>query len=360
MLGPALDVRGGVSAVQRLLIESMPADVAVTHVATMAEGTKAYKLVKFGLAVTRTLAHLAAGVDVVHLHFSSGASSVRKTILARLALARGVKVVMHAHGGGYRDYLNRVSDRTRRATVDTLCRVHRVIVLGQTWREFFESIGVRPANLAVAPNPVALPPALPSRPSGRRVRFVYLGLIAPQKGAFDLAEAVAALPPESRSRIEVVVAGNGETSRLRSWARDRGLESIIEVRDWIDTEQRDQLLASADALILPSYAEGLPLSVLEAMAWGLPPICTPVGSVPEHVRHLENGLLVEPGNVAQISGAIERLAADDALRLAMGMRARATVEPLAPRSCAERLAVIYQSVIDEDGPRQAGDSCNES
>jgi glycosyltransferase involved in cell wall biosynthesis len=344
MLGPGLEVRGGVSAVERTLIENLPAEIAVTHVATMAEGTKAYKLLKFVQAAARTLERLELDTQLVHLHFSSGASSVRKTILARLALGRGLKVVMHAHGGGYRDYLDRAPARTRRATLDTLRRVDCLIVLGETWRELFVANGVPPDRVVVVPNPVALPAAPPARPSHTPVRFVYLGLVAPKKGTFDLVQAVAGLAPELRARVEVVIAGNGETARLGSLVRQHDLGRTIEVRDWLDSESRDRLLESADVLVLPSYAEGLPLSVLEGMAWGLPPICTPVGSVPEWVRHEDNGLLVQPGDVGQLTAAIRRLATDDEERRRLAERARAAVEPLAANRCAEKVASIYRSV----------------
>jgi glycosyltransferase involved in cell wall biosynthesis len=320
----------------------------------MAEGTKAYKLYMFARAAIRARACLKQGVDVVHLHFSSGASSVRKTILARLAHASGAKVLMHAHGGGYRDYLSRISGPARRATVETLRRAHRLVVLGESWREFFVSVGVPRERVVVVPNPVARPAHLPSRAPRASVRFVYLGLVARQKGTFDLVEAVARLSAESRERVEVVIAGNGETERLRAATRARGLDSTIVVRDWIDVEERDALLASADALVLPSYAEGLPLSVLEAMAWGLPPICTPVGSVPEYVRHEVTGLLVEPGDIGQLASAIERMASHHGERRRMGERARAAVEPLAPERCAERLTAIYRSLA-HGGAARCGD-----
>jgi glycosyltransferase involved in cell wall biosynthesis len=310
----------------------------------MAEGTKAYKLLKFLQAAIRTFERVERDVDLVHLHFSSGASSVRKTLLARFALSRGLKVVMHAHGGGYRDYLSRVSARTRRVTLDTLRRIDCLIVLGEAWRELFETNGVPPGKVVVVPNPVALPPVVPARPPHPPVRFLYLGLVAAQKGAFDLAQAVGRLAPEVRARVEIVVAGNGETARLRSWVEEHALGRTIEVRDWIDTETRDRLLASAHALVLPSYAEGLPMSVLEGMAWALPPICTPVGSVPEWVCHEVNGLLVTPGDIAQLTSAIQRLATDDDERRLLGERARATVEPLAAGRCAERVAAIYRSL----------------
>ena len=146
------------------------------------------------------------------------------------------------------------------------------------------------------------------------MRLVYLGLFARSKGVFDLIDALTRLRPECLGRTRLVLAGNGDLKGVRDLAERRGLSRFVEVRDWLGPAERERLLASADAFVLPSYAEGLPMSLLEAMAWGLPVISTTVGSIPEHVRDGVQGLLVQPGDVSELAGAIERIVMDDALR----------------------------------------------
>src|SRR6185503_13417824 len=156
-----------------------------------------------------------------------------------------------------------------------------LIVLGERWREFFVSVGVAPERIAVLPNPVALPARVPRRAPGERTVFAYLGLIAGHKGSFDLVDAVARLAPATRKRLRVVVAGNGAGAELERRVATHGLEDCFEVRGWIGAAERDALLAAAEVFVLPSDHEGLPMSLLEAMAWGLAPLCTPVGAIPE-------------------------------------------------------------------------------
>jgi glycosyltransferase involved in cell wall biosynthesis len=360
MLGPDLAVRGGVSAVQRSLIGALPPTIEVTHIATMVEGSKWRKLLTFARATIRGYGKLRRRPDVVHIHFASNASSVRKMLLARLALARGAKVVMHAHGGLYRNYWERMSRARRAATLRVLQRVHSLIVLGESWREFFEKVGVPREKIVVLPNPVVLPKALPRRLVRPHVHLVYLGLIAHNKGAFDLVEAIAQLPLEVLTRVRLVVAGNGETVRLREAVERLGIGHVVEVRDWISTAERDRLLASADMFVLPSYAEGLPMSLLEAMAWGLPVICTPVGSIPEYVRHDVNGMLVPPGDVAQLAATIARLVQNDAQRVRMGTLARTAVEPLRLDLYASKVAAIYRSAAGVEALQSSSDPCARS
>jgi glycosyltransferase involved in cell wall biosynthesis len=342
MLGPGLDVQGGVSAVERMLLAALPADIAATHIATMVEGSKARKLATFIDAFVK--ASRAQRPDIVHIHFASRASSLRKMSLARLARARGCKVILHAHGGGYPDYWKTLSTFARRATARVLQQADALIVLGERWRDFFVSVGVAPERIAILPNPVALPARVPQRAPRGRTLFAYLGLIAHHKGSFDLVDAVARLAPATRARMRVVIAGNGAGAELERRIAARRIESCVEVRGWLDTAQRDALLADAEVFVLPSDHEGLPMSLLEAMAWGVAPLCTPVGSIPELVRHEANGLLTAPHDVGALAMGLERLALDGALRARLGGAARERVEPLAIERYAPKLCALYDNV----------------
>jgi glycosyltransferase involved in cell wall biosynthesis len=346
MLGPALDVRGGVSAVERLVLERLPRESA-THIPTMVDGSKAAKLAVFARALALAWRR-TTGRPLVHIHFASRASTVRKMALARLALARGCKVILHAHGGGYRAYWESLPPRRRARYLEVFRRCHALIVLGQGWRAFFAGIGVPAGRIVVLPNPVALPASLPPREEGERVLFVYLGLIAERKGAFDLVEALGRLAPASRGRLRVVVAGNGEHAALRRRIDALALQGVVEMRTWLQPAERDALLAEAHGFVLPSHHEGLPMALLEAMAWRLAPVCTPVGSIPEVLRHEANGLLVPPRDPAALAAALERLAADAPLRARLGLAARASVEGLSVDTYVEKLLALYEDVACRD------------
>ena len=353
MVGPGLDVRGGVSGVERLLLNALPDDVHATHIATMVEGSKWAKTVTFAKSLGQLAWELRKHPDVVHIHFASGASNVRKIIMARLAMAFGANVIMHAHGGYYRQHWKEMSPAARSITLETLLRAKRLVVLGEGWREFFESIGIPKHRIVVMPNPVVLPEEVPERAEDGKVRFVYFGLITPRKGVFDLVEAVARLSPECRAQVHFTLAGNGEVTQLRERVTKLGVQDIVEVREWVDPAERDKLLASANAFVLPSHTEGLPMSLLEAMAWELPPICTPVGSIPEYVINDANGILVPPNDVPQLAQAIEKLVAQGEQRKYMGRLARATVEPLCVKQYSKRMCAVYHSLANNNSRRAA-------
>ena len=351
MLGPGLNVRGGVSGVERLLLEALPEEVHATHIATMVEGGRWTKVMTFAQSLAKLTLELNHHPDVVHIHFASGASNIRKIILARIALARGASVIMHAHGGAYQKHWAKMSPAARSITLNTLLRVQRLVVLGEGWKTFFESIGVPRHRIVVLPNPVVLPESVPVRPAGGKIRFVYFGLISQRKGVFELMDAVAALSPETRARVEFVLAGNGDTPQLREHANKLGVQDVVEIREWVDPAERDRLLAAAHAFVLPSHTEGLPMSLLEAMAWGLAPICTPVGSIPEYVVDGANGILIAPGSVPQLTAAIEKLVSQEEQRIQMGRLARATVEPLCVKQYSNRMCAVYRSIANGNGRR---------
>jgi glycosyltransferase involved in cell wall biosynthesis len=118
----------------------------------------------------------------------------------------------------------------------------------------------------------------------------------------------------------------------------------VEVHSWIGSHDRDRLLAQSDVFALPSRAEGVPMALLEAMAYGLPSITSPVGGIPDVFRHGIDGALVTPGNVAEIRAAMAHLIGDDAARLAAGRSARERARAFDVHVYARRLADLYQRI----------------
>ena len=89
---------------------------------------------------------------------------------------------------------------------------------------------------------------------------------------------------------------DGETERLLTYLADHKLETLVQFEGWVSGEKKHELLSSSDVYILPSYHEGLPISILEAMNYQLPVIATPVGGTAEAVQEGINGFLVTPGD----------------------------------------------------------------
>lgn len=136
-------------------------------------------------------------------------------------------------------------------------------------------------------------------------RFVCVGRLTEAKGQLLLIEAVAHLAVKG-IRIELVLAGDGPMrGELERLIANHGLSQSIRITGWISgSEVRDEILA-ARALVLPSFAEGLPVVIMEAMALRRPVLTTYVAGIPELVRQGENGWLFPAGSVDEIANAIE-------------------------------------------------------
>jgi glycosyltransferase involved in cell wall biosynthesis len=139
-----------------------------------------------------------------------------------------------------------------------------------------------------------------------------------------------------------VFAGDGRVEELRQLAAVAGPD--VAVHDWLDPEQRDDLLAASDVLVLPSHNEGVPMAILEAMAHGLPVIATPVGGIPDVVQDGREGLLVEVTDQVALTTALDRMVADPGLRTLLGKGARATAESLDMTHYGQRLLEFYRTI----------------
>jgi glycosyltransferase involved in cell wall biosynthesis len=176
------------------------------------------------------------------------------------------------------------------------------------------------------------------------VTAVFLGRFGERKGIFDLIAAISALPPAVRDRLRLVAAGDGEVEQARAAVRDAGLERRIEIRDWLAPAERDALLGRAQLFVLPSSNEGLPMALLEAMAWGLAPVVTPVGGIGDVVTDGGNGILVPPRDRSALTAALERLLTDDEERAKLGAAARESVAAYAAPQWAARLVGLWSDI----------------
>ncbi|MEN3276825.1 MAG: hypothetical protein V7631_2615 [Massilia sp.] len=344
MVGTALGGRGGVAALVAVLqAGGLFERAAVRYVSTHREGGV---LAKLGAAAAgfwqAACACLWSRPAIVHAHAASGASFARKSLVLLLARATGCRTIFHLHGGGFRQFATiRSGVLMRRWIRHTLERSTLVIALSEGWAGFVRGYAPR-ARVAVVPNAVVVPPQAAGRAEAGRILF--LGRIEAAKGVADLLDAAALLAPRF-PQLRLVLAGTGERDAWRQAAQARGLGDRVELPGWLDASARDAELARAAIFCLPSHAEGLPMSLLEAMASGCAVVASAVGGIPEALRDGENGLLVPPRDAQSLAAALARLLADDSLRTRLGAGARVTVQQhYSTEAVCGRLAAIYNDL----------------
>lgn len=241
--------------------------------------------------------------DVYHIHAASYGSTFRKRIYLKIIKKYKKKVILHIHGAEYMVFFDKLSKKKKRQVIDTLQVADMVIALSNEWKNKFDNkFGLK--NCYVLENGInteKLAPAIVDTKKNQ-TSFVTLGRLGKRKGTYDLVDAIE-IARKKVPNIRCYLAGDGEIDKFCNIIVERGLQNNIEVVGWADFTKKLELLSKVSTVVLPSYNEGLPMSILEGMATGKAIISTTVGAIPEVVKE-ENGILIQPGDVQALADAL--------------------------------------------------------
>ena len=341
MLGTSFETHGGISSVLKTyraagLFDRWPIEFVATH----RDGGFLRKLTQLfsalGAFISLLLRHRRA---VLHVHSASRASFWRKSVFMTLAMAARWPVIFHLHGGGFATFYDAECGPVGRAIVRFfLDHAACVVVVSERWCAWMHRVTRNP-HVVTMRNPVMVPPISDERREAALVAFA--GRYETAKGVPDLMTAIAGLAP-SMPELRLECAGSGDMATAAAWARTFGVAERVTLRGWIDAAERDRLLSRASVFVLPSHAEGMPISVLEAMAAGCPVIATAVGGVPDLIVDGVNGLLVPAGDAEALALAIHRVLRDPALAAQLSRAGRETVlRRFAPERSLAPLEALY-------------------
>ncbi|PLP55793.1 glycosyltransferase family 1 protein [Mesorhizobium loti] len=274
-----------------------------------------------GFCLRMATARLAGRADVIHINVSDFGSTYRKVVIAKCARLLGIPYVLHLHGAQYPTFWSDAPSFKNRCIRQMFENASRVVVLGRVWRDFITSRAPKAApNIVIVPNAAEIP-TLPHIGGGDKVHILFLGRIGDRKGVPQLFEALHRM--KSLEGWRATLAGDGEVEAARTKSAGLGLSERVALPGWAGPDLVASLIASADILVLPSFAENLPVSVIEGMAAGLAVVTTPVGAVEDIVTNEQSGLLVQPGDVDALATALTRLVEDKPLRERLGKAAMA-------------------------------------
>jgi glycosyltransferase involved in cell wall biosynthesis len=341
MLGTGMDTRGGISAVVSSyrahgLFERWPIDYVATHRdgSTLVKALSAIRA--FFLVLVHVLRHPRS---VMHVHGASRASFWRKSLFMAIGLLAGSRIVFHLHGGGFAHFHKDECGPLARAVIRFfLDRAAWIVVVSESWKTWAQGITAN-RRIVCIPNPVCLPAAVSQAREPGLV--VFAGRCEASKGIFDLLEAAGVLRAQVPG-LRIECAGDGDLGKVQRYAASMNLAARVKMRGWLGKEACEQLLSRAAVFVLPSYAEGLPMSVLEAMAAGCPVVATKVGGIPDLITDGVDGLLVPPGDPDALAAALQRILRDRAFAQQLGNAARQTIaNRYTAERTLERLEQIY-------------------
>ena len=275
------------------------------------------------LVLARVLLSRRRAVDVIYaVQYQSASYAVSVA-----PLRDWPTVLKLACGGEYGDMSQVARTPDPEAVLEALRRVERYACLSQEVRAEVEAAGLDPGRCVLVRNGVDLGTFSPdgpraSLPPGRTILFV--GRHHSQKRIDVLLRAFARIAPRVPDARLACVGRGPEAEGLQALARELGIAERVSFLG----ERRDvpDLLRAASVFVLPSAAEGLPNSLLEALASGKPAVVTDIPGTNEVVRHEQEALMVPLDDVAALSTALERLLVDHALAERLARAGRAMIE----------------------------------
>ena len=306
-----------------------------------------YQLIYF--AEAGILARHLSETGAHHLHNHIAKSSCTVAMLASGLSGIPYSFTLHGPDIFFEPIHWRLGEKIARATfvacISDFCRSQAMAFSPPSdWPKLhIVHCGVDPARYAPVAEPGAPQNSAPDRPAKNSTpQLLFVGRLAAVKGLPVLFDALVQL---GQTPFNLVLVGDGpDRAGLETQAQNLGLAGRVEFLGYRSQSDVAALLKETDALVLPSFAEGLPVVLMEALAAEVPVITTQIAGIPELVRPGETGLLVPPGDAAALARAIETLLQDPALarRLARAGRTRVTAE-FDSTTEAARLAHLFRA-----------------
>lgn len=296
---------------------------------------------------------LATSPDAVLLFTATGASVAEKGLMARMARAKNIPVFLFPRGAEIIDIVSK-SPFQKAWIKPAMSGATHFFCQGPAWQRFaVDILGFSSShapiiyNWSATPDLLAIGAQRASLPPANCPRLLFVGWLEREKGIFELLEACRALSLLFPFTLTIAGRGHAEASAI-GFVREHGLEKYIRFVGWVDGASKLALLSASDILVLPSWAEGLPNAMIEAMAANLAVVVSSVGIVPDLISDEVEALLVPPRDVNLLRYAIQRLLVDSVFRDQLASRGHEFARThFAVDPAIERLTLIIDRAIAE-------------
>ena len=273
------------------------------YIPTSVTGCSAYKKILFTMDSFWKIRNLykKKDVQILHVHMSERMSIFRKGVIMYYAKKHGSKIVLHMHGAEFEDLYKRMKPKKQKRVKNIINLADTVIILGEYWRNFLGDLLLQPEKIKVVYNAVDIPDNYRYHCNSNHILF--LGAVSQRKGIHILLESLKCIEETLKDKCIVDIYGPDVEGNIKEIIHQKGLDSWVFYRGWLSGDYKKNVLEHTMFNVLPSYNEGLPMTILECMAYGVPSITTNVAAIPEAITR-DNGILVRPGNVQELSDAI--------------------------------------------------------
>lgn len=316
VVGPSERMQGGITTVIKTQKESpLWQEWGCVWIGTTLSHNIAMKLLWVTCGWLRYMAYLPFA-DLVHIHFTDGISARRKSLFYYPAAWLGRPILLHFHAPSF----DESEAPSRFAPLAKMFRgASAVIALSENWKLMILR-HVPGANVRVVRNAVSAPSEVLT-PESRQKTIVYAGILNDRKGYRNLLDAFARIADRFPD-WNLLLAGDGEVEWARQRCADMGLSERVEIPGWVPRDKMLEALARSSVFCLPSLAEGFPMTVLEAFAYGCAVVTTPVGGLAEELEHGNDLIFVRPGEVDSLVEGLVAVLDSSELRDRLSRRSR--------------------------------------
>ena len=340
MIGPARSVNGGISAVVNNYYKAgLDRKVDLKYIGTMEDGSKWHKL-KIAVKAFVEFVIKVSKYDLVHIHMASDSSLYRKIPFIILTKMFRKKLIIHQHGGNIKQfYYSECSEKRREFIKKVLQKADAFVVVAPYLKDIFKDI-VKEEKIIVLPNAIEIPENVSKE--YKEQNLLFLGRLCKEKGINELLEAVKELKNDF-PKLQLYLGGVWIEEELEKKAEKCG--DFIHYLGWIDAEKKKEYLQKCNIFVLPTYFEGLPMSLLEGMAYGCACVATEVGGIPQVVTDRKDGILIPAKEVESLKEVLKKLLEAPILQEELGKNARKTLEEgYDINKSMQKLLQVYQSV----------------
>lgn len=283
-------------------------------------------------------------IKLIHLHCASGGSFIRKSFVAYAGKILSKKVVMHIHGGAFSDFYDQ-SGKLIKIYISTSLKISDLLIcLSDQWLHYFtDQFNLQ--NVQVLGNPVQPLELTPRVSEAKNIKILFLGKICKEKGIYDLIEYLKTDPYFKNGLIDLLIGGQDDENKLKNTLITCSLLNHIRYYGWVTGDFKATLLKECDVFILPSYYEGLPVSILEAMAYSRPVIATRVGGIPAIVKEGVSGWLIEPGRFDALNCIFRTILGNKDILSTYGAAASLIAKAHSPVNILQKLDKYYSELI---------------
>lgn len=251
-------------------------------------------------------------IEIVHINMAEKGSVFREGLVLLISKALGCKTIIHMHGATIEEWYKRQKRSVKKFVYKIFNNADRILVLGYIWKEFMDGLVEDKSKVLVVYNAVSVPKNNKYNINANNITF--LGVLSQRKGIDDLLKAVKKIKDRLPKYIKVKLYGVDIDGRINKKIEELQLNDTVEYCGWVTKDKQEECFSNTLVNILPSYNEGLPMSILETMAYGIPNISTNIAAIPEAISNGEEGILVEPGDIGAISSGILKMVFDKEIR----------------------------------------------